>query len=50
MSSKALTNISADTLKFRYEKALKQIDMLIEVNRQLKVESSEMKESLESAH
>jgi predicted nuclease with TOPRIM domain len=31
-----LSNISSDTLQGRYEKALKQINKLIEINRELK--------------
>jgi hypothetical protein len=31
-----LSNISTDALQVRYEKALKQINKLIEINRQLK--------------
>ncbi len=36
MGLSGLSNISNDTLQGRYEKALKQINKLIEINRELK--------------
>lgn len=43
-----LSNISTDTLQNRYEKALKQINKLIEINRQLKENSTQNEQQLKN--
>lgn len=45
-----LSNISSDALQVRYEKALKQINKLIEINRQLKENATVAEQQLKSSH
>lgn len=46
MGLSGLSNISNDTLQGRYEKALKQINKLIEINRELKERVGEYQEEI----